>query len=192
MDKRSVVANAGQAFTYAALEETDKAHLAFQQTIRLFPKEPNVHYAYGQFLRVRNSDQALEEFQKELEVSPEHLPARLQIAWHFLTRGESAKGIPYAQEALKLQSDSFSARYVLGRLYFDLNQTDRAIPELEAAVEAVPSSTEVRNFLAQALWKAGRKEEAQKQLDEVRRLRNLQMEAERGLVASGAEEDVKP
>lgn len=181
---REVVLKAGQAFTHAALEDGVQANEAFRKAIKEHPNTPNLHYAYGQFLRVRNSDRAIVEFEEELKISPDHIPARLQIAWYFLTRGEAERALAPAKDALAFNFDSAAAKHVLGRAYLALGDFDKAIPELEAVVRSVPGSIEVRNVLAQAYYQAGRQEDATQQLLEIKRLNSARQEAERNLIGS--------
>jgi tetratricopeptide (TPR) repeat protein len=184
---RDAVVLTGQAVTFGAMEEVDKAHEAFTELIARYPSMRNVHYVYGQFLRVRNDPRALEMFQKELEISPSHVPARLQIAYQHLSAGQPEKALPVVQEALRIESDSAAVRYILGQVYLDLDQTEKAIEELEKAVGDFPNSARIHTFLGRAYFRAGRTDEARREMAEAERIRSLQMELERGMISGSTE-----
>src|SRR5690606_2609379 len=99
-----------------------------------YAKTPNVQYAYGRYLvSRRDDDKALAAFKREIENSPQNGLARLQIAYIKLKNREPAEGIPFAEEAVRLNPRDPLAHYILGRLLFDLGQTARAIESLETA-----------------------------------------------------------
>lgn len=185
-ERKDLVRRAGEAAAGWAVEDSVRAEAGFEAILRDYGQVPNVHLAFGQFLSVRNPERALELFRKELEVSPDHVPARLQIAWLHLNRGRPREALEYAREASRLQSDSPSVRYVLGRILLDLGQMEGAIRELEAALTRFPESTQIRGALARAYFQAGRREDAQKQQAEVERLRASLQAREEGLIVGGA------
>ncbi len=185
-DRRILVRRVGEAVALWAVEDTPKAEQAFETIVRDFPEARNVHYVFGQFLGVRNHERALELFRKELEISPEHLPARLQLAWQYLNRGDPETALRWAREAAALQSQSASVRYVMGRVLLDLKQLEAAINELEAALKSMPHSTQIRGALARAYFQAGRADDARHQQAEIDRLRRELQAREAGLIL-GAE-----
>jgi predicted Zn-dependent protease len=73
---------------------------------------------------------------------------------------DSRAGIPFAEEAVKLQPKYPFGHYLLGLLYFDTGGTVRAIPELEAASRLAPQEPQFYFALGNAYAKAGRKQEA--------------------------------
>ncbi len=184
---RDAVVLVGQAVAYGAMEEVEKAHEAFRDLITRYPTLPNVHYAYGQFLRVRNDPRALGMFEKELQISPKHIPARLQIAYQHLSTGHPEKALPFALEVLQIESDSDAVRYILGQIYLDLDQVEKAIEELEKAVEKFPSSSKIHTFLGRAYFRVGRTDDARREMAEAERIRSLQLELERGMISGSAE-----
>jgi tetratricopeptide (TPR) repeat protein len=132
---------------------------------------PNAHYLMGYLLTLENSDAALEEFKKELEVSPKHVQARLRIAEGYLHRGEAAKGLPYVEHATRLAPGDFSARLLHGRVLVELNRLADGIRHLEKAAAIAPQAPEVHLHLANALSRAGREAEAEKHRKMVQQLK---------------------
>ena len=174
-DKRELVLKAGQAaFHHLALRPLD-AQREFEQLVTLYPNAPNVHSAYGSPLLQNNPDAALEEFAREIKISPSHVPARLQIAFTYINRREYAAGLQYAEQAVSLAPNSFVARNALGRILIETGDIPRAIKELEAGVQLAPDSPEMYFALARAYDRAGRKQDAAQarinfaRLDKIRR-----------------------
>jgi tetratricopeptide (TPR) repeat protein len=174
---RERVLLAGQAAVLAWQKALPEALEHAERLLELYPKQPNAHYLKAFILLLMNSEQALEEFHKELEVSPRHVQARLQIAHELRQRGQADKGLPYALEAVKIAPEDFTARNICGRLLLDLDRVKEAIVHLERAVKLAPTSPEAHFHLAAAYGRAGRTAEAAKhrklfiQHDEARKRR---------------------
>ncbi|MGH9649447.1 MAG: tetratricopeptide repeat protein, partial [Terriglobales bacterium] len=190
-EKRDLVLKAGRASYFQAARLPEDAQRGYSDLIAQYPKTPNVHYSYGVFLLIQNPDQALEQFRRELEISPAHVPARLQIAFEYIRRGESPRALPFAEQAVKIAPDSFAARNALGRISLEMGQTERAVKELEEGVRLAPGSPETRYALARAYGKAGRKAEAARERDEFARLKKLQQEL-KGIPRPAVETDPRP
>jgi len=101
------------------------------------------------------------------------VPARQQIAFEYIRRGEPAKGRRYAEEAVKLAPQSFAARNALGRILLSLGEVERAVEELETGVKLAPDSPQMHYQLARAYTKAGRKEDAARARKEFLRLEKI-------------------
>ncbi|MBA2301672.1 MAG: tetratricopeptide repeat protein [Acidobacteria bacterium] len=174
-DKRDLVLRAGRAASHHAARRLVDARKEFEQLVALYPETPNVHYAYGVFLLDDNPDAAAKQFQRELKISPSHVPARLQIAFTHIKNRDYAAGLPLAEEAVRLDPASFPARNALGRILIETGDVARAIKELEAGVKQAPDSPEMHFALARAYTRAGRKEDAKQaranflRLDKLRR-----------------------
>jgi tetratricopeptide (TPR) repeat protein len=180
-EKRELVLRMGRAADHFVSNRVDESRREFEDLIRDYPKTPNVHYAYGMFLLRDTPDAAMEEFRRELEISPKHIPSLLQLAFEYLKRGEYAAGLTFAEQAVQYDPNSFPARNALGRLLLELAQTDRAVKELETGVKLAPESPEMRFALARAYSRAGRKNEASRERAEFIRLDKLRRAHREGL-----------
>jgi len=175
-DKREMVLLAGRAgskMATAAFEDADKL---FRELLERYPGVPNLHYAYGSFLTSWHyPEKGIPEFRRELEISPDHVPARLYLAHTFMQQGDYRAALPYAEEAVKLAPRLGNARYALGRALLSLGEVKRAIRELETGVEFEPEHADLRFQLARAYRQAGRKQDAAREsavferLDKIRR-----------------------
>ena|SRR5215471_8213006 len=162
-DQRDLILLAGQAGMGMAARRPETAQAAFNQLMAKYPNAPNVHYAYGVFLLNQDSDAALKEFKRELEISPQHYPSMVQMAFEYLKRDDYNTALPLAEKAVQLAPKMFPARNVLGRLLLQLGQVDRAIKELEEGARLAPTSPEMHYALGRAYRRAGREEDAKRE-----------------------------
>jgi predicted Zn-dependent protease len=102
---------------------------------------------------------AIDEFKREIEINPEHVPARLRIA-AALYKTDSDAGIAYAEQAVKLAPEVPLGHYLLGLLLLDTNHHERSIPELEIARKAFPRDAKLYLALGTAYARVGRTQEA--------------------------------
>lgn len=162
-DQRELILMAGQAGIGMASRRPDAAQTAFDQLMARYPNAPNVHYAYGVFLLNQDADAALKQFQRELEISPQHQPSMVQMAFEYLKRDDYNAALPLAEKAVQLNPKMFQARNVLGRILLQLGQVDRAIKELEEGARLAPTSPEMHYALGRAYRRAGREEDAKRE-----------------------------
>jgi tetratricopeptide (TPR) repeat protein len=174
-EKRELVIRMGRAADSAVSNRLDDARREFGSLIQDYSQTPNICYALGVFLLSSAPDEAMEMFRRELQFSPRHAPALLQIAFEYLKRNDHQAGLPFAEQAVQSAPSLFAARNALGRILLELDQTDRAIRELVTGVKLAPDSPEMHFALARAYSRAGRKAEAARaraeftRLDKIRR-----------------------
>jgi tetratricopeptide (TPR) repeat protein len=162
----------GHAINAGALRHEAEARKEFEALIAANPRAPELHNLLGQLLLTSDPDAALEEWKRELAISPNHTPAKLQIAFEYLKRGEATAGLPYARESAALEPESFVARNALGRLLIASGDLNAGITELEKAKQLAPDSPDTRIELASAYAKAGRSQDAARERAEFMRLKN--------------------
>ena len=173
------IAALGIAKALIALQDRVVAETELQRLLALYPSEPGVHYMYGVYLLKEHPPLAINEFRREIEVSPSHDAARIQLALEFLRTGEYEQGLKYAREAVGLAPGNFVAHVACGRLWLELGKTDRALEELRTAVKLAPGSPDAHFALSQALSASGRNREARHERAEFERLKALAEAADR-------------
>ena len=173
-----LVRQAGRAQALIALQDNVSAEAEFKQLLALYPSEPGVHYMYGVFLLKEHPSFAVDEFRREIEISPSHAVARIQLALEFLRTADYDQSLKYAREAVALAPQNFAAHVAFGRLWLALGKTDSALQELRAAVKLAPGSPHAHLALSRALYKAGQKAEAAREQAEFDRLKALSDEAD--------------
>ncbi len=172
--KQDMVNLAGRAGAMGMGLNREAALPLFQQLVATYPDVPNVHYAYGTFLARDRPDEAIEQFRRELAVSPRHALAHVQIAQELVKRSDYTGATPHAVEAARLAPRNFLARKVLGQVKLETGDIAGAIVELEAARSLEPSSPSVRFQLARAYQRGGRTADAQRERAEFSRLEAIQ------------------
>jgi predicted Zn-dependent protease len=121
-----------------------------------------VHYALGRyFVATQEPDKAVAAFEREIERSPDHVPARLGIA-AIKAATDPAAALRYAEEAVKLNPAIPLGHYLLGSLLLHTSELDRAISELELAERAVKEDPRVYYALQRAYTRAGRSQDAER------------------------------
>jgi tetratricopeptide (TPR) repeat protein len=157
------IGRAGQAEHLTVQKKFAEARGQYDRLAADFPRLANVQYAYGRFLLTSNDDdRAISAFQREIENSPEHLLARLMIADTKLKLRDAAGGMPYAEEAVKLNPRLPLAHYLLGSLLLEAGQVARAIVELETAQRLLPDEPKIYFALGRAYGRANRKADAER------------------------------
>jgi len=150
---------------------------------------PNVHYLRGLSLLRDDADEAVAEFTRELQVSPDHAPAMVQIAQEYLKRGDLERVRDWAARAVAKAPRSFLAQRVLGQARLQGGDVPGAIRALERAVALEPSSPSARFTLARAYQRAGRKADAERERRAFTRLEREQRTERGGANAVGDPED---
>lgn len=173
-DQQQAVRLAGQGAVYNWLGRWEDAHKEYKELIRRYPSFPNVHYAYGVFLLKSDGQAAIEQFQEELRISPNHAASILQLAYELLKQRKPKAALPYIEHALELLPQSPSATAALGKAYLQLGDYEKARITLEEAVKLAPDSAELHSILTTVCFRLGRKEEAQRHQEAVKRLRAKQ------------------
>jgi predicted Zn-dependent protease len=160
MPDSSVVAGIGHAGCLVGQKKYEDAKTILTAVNTQYPQYPNVHYASGLLLLDTGDTQAaITQFQQEIHNDPKHILARLKIAATEY-KVDSAAGIPYAEEALKLGPQLALGHYLLGLLLLDTGNYQRAIPELETARASLPNEARLYFALGSAYSMAGRKDDA--------------------------------
>lgn len=155
-----IVARVGRAECLAGRKKFDEARSGLGALVGQYPGFPGIHYAFGMFL-VEASDlpAAVAEFKEEIKNNPADVVSRLQIA-AATYKQDSAAGLPYAEEAVKLAPQQPFAHYLLGLLLLDADEPARAIPELELAQKTFSREPQLYFALGSAYSRAGRKQDA--------------------------------
>lgn len=159
-DDKELFTLAGSAIYQFLAHKQDQAEQSFQDLFRRYPTAPNAHYAYGYLLVQTDPDRAIEEFKRELEVSPANADANVMLAWTYLLLDEPAQALPYAQKAFDAQPSLPVPLLVLGRSLVGTGNLNDGIGYLEKAAQLDPSNLEVHMALAHVYSEEGRKQDA--------------------------------
>ena len=169
---------------------------AYDSAIKASPENKQntwaLYYSRGiSYERAKQWDLAEKDFRKALELKPDEPNVLNYLGYSYLDRGEK---LP---EARKLIETAYSKRPdaaeiidSLGWMYFTVGEYDKAVQQLEKAVEGSPADSAINEHLGDAYWRVGRKSEARFQwqrslsLDvEDSQRAGLQAKIDRGLAA---------
>ena len=171
---RHVLLRVGKAEMLKVRKKFAGAKQEYLSLVAEYPDYPNLHFAFGRFLLdAGEPDEGIPQFQKELQANPRNVNALLAIA-AVRYRTDSADGVKYAEQAVKINPGLPFAHYLLGLLYLDSGNTTHAISQLEIARRGFANKPEVYFALGNAYTRAGRKAEAAKARAEFRRLQALE------------------
>ena len=156
----SVVQRAGEAQCLGAQNQFENARKTYDEVVAQNPDFPNLHYAYGKLLlQIHDTKAAVGEFEQEIEKRPRDVLSRLEIA-AVKYRVDSAAGVPYAEQAVRLAPQLPFGHYLLGLLLVDTGKYRQAVPQLEMARRAFTSEASVYFALGTAYARTGRKQQA--------------------------------
>lgn len=169
-----VMDTSGEATCLGAQRKYDEARRQFDALVASHPQYPNLHYAYGKLLlNASDNDAAVAQFEAEIRNNPNDVVSRLRIA-SAKYRIDSAAGLPYAEQAVKLDPSLPLGHYLLGLLLLDTDDYLPAIPELEIAQKAFKDQPKVYFALASAYSRAGRHDDAARARETFMRLKKEQ------------------
>jgi tetratricopeptide (TPR) repeat protein len=142
----------GLGSIYLQQKNTTEARATFERVIKLpqrYPGTlPNAWNNLGLLsAREGRTDQAIQQFQKALQLDPDHFIAleNLGNAYRQAKHWDDAKAT--LQHALQLNPDNAEANYAMGMVYAQTDDADRAYEYLQKAVAERPAYPEALNNL---------------------------------------------
>jgi len=172
-----VVQHVGRGACLSGAKDYDAAKSELDQVIARAPHFPLVHYAYGcMLIDARDVAGAVKEFEAEIAEQPKSVLPRLHIAVAEY-KVDSAAGLKFAEEAVRLEPNLPLGHYLLGLLLLDTGAYERAVPELETARKAFPQEGRIDLSLATAYAHVGRTQDAAKARAEFARKKQAQQAA---------------
>src|ERR1700733_1324252 len=159
---------------------TNQAIGEYHEVLKLDPQRVSIHYRIGRTLLARwklnhaaeDRDQAVHEFEQELQVDPSNANALYELAEIHRQQNELDQAQQLFASALKYYPDFEEAHVGLATTLMAQQKPDLALPHLHRAV-ALNADDEVAWYrLAQADRSLGNKDEQTKALAEFQRLRS--------------------
>ena len=159
--KRELVWLAGKAAIYSARDDFRRSEEYAALLALRYGSEPNVNYLLGTLLGFQGKfPEAAGPYKKELEISPQHVLAMIELALVQIQLLQPAEAMPWAEQAVKLDPKNARAHFALGKALLASDHLPESAHELEIAKRLAPESAPVRSALASAYRKLGRMEEA--------------------------------
>ncbi|HEY1742928.1 MAG TPA: tetratricopeptide repeat protein, partial [Granulicella sp.] len=158
-----LLSSVGEAAVLLMNQNYDGSRQAFQAIFAQYPHLPNVHYLYGYLLFATKPDQAVEQFQEELAISPESANAHAMLAWTRGLQGDYAASLGDAAKAAAEDPALPMGQLVYGRALVETGDVTGGLPHLENVLRSEPGNLEAHLTLAKAYSKLGRSEEARQE-----------------------------
>lgn len=169
--RRDMVRTAGAALCAVQMGQRDDAEKEFRTLAETYAKEPGVHYLLGTFLADVRTQDAIQELNRELEISPFNVLARLRLADIYLKQQQPEQAQAFAEDALKIEPGEASTHMVYGEVLAAKRDVPGAIRELEKAEQIAPQVVRTRFDLLRAYAAAGRTEDANREKEAIEKLR---------------------
>jgi tetratricopeptide (TPR) repeat protein len=171
-DLRELVNLAGQAVLAMQTQHYEEADSKFQKLVSAYPNEPGVHFLYGAYLTQLHPNESAPEFERELEISPSHVLARVRLAEHRIAQRDFDRALLLVRQAMKLEPKRASAHMLAGEALLAMGNAGEGVKELESAREDDPSVSRTHWDLLRAYAAAGRREDAEREKQEIEKLQN--------------------
>jgi tetratricopeptide (TPR) repeat protein len=171
-DRRELVHLAGRAVLDVQTQHYEDAESELKQLVTNYANEPGVHYLYGAYLEQLHPNESVTEFERELEISPSHVLARVRLAEQLIAQHDLDRALALAQQAIKLEPKRASAHMVAGEALHAKGNGGDGIKELETARDIDPKVVRAHWDLLRAYLAAGRKQDADKEKQAIEKLSN--------------------
>ncbi|MFB3922869.1 MAG: tetratricopeptide repeat protein [Terriglobia bacterium] len=169
-DRKELVRLAGEGALAENNQRHDEAEKLFRSMAASAPNEPGVHFLLGAFLLNIRPEEGVREIQRELEISPFHVPARIRLAAEYVRQGKVDQGLAFAQEAVNLEPKNATAHMAAGDARVAKGDLSGGIRELETARDLAPEIVGIRWALFRAYTSAGQSESARQEKAAIEKL----------------------
>jgi tetratricopeptide (TPR) repeat protein len=137
------------------------AETLWRTTIARNPDAWMAHNDFGyDLLRWGRVDEAIAQFQKALEIKPNHASAHYYLGIALLQKGRVDEALVQFQKVLENDPDEPMANYNLGNFLLAKGRVDEAIVCFQKSLAVQPGSVLARNNLGTALLLKGQEREA--------------------------------
>jgi len=172
--QREVVTMAGKVFWSLATLVPAESEAAFKALVSKYPKFPHVHYFYGTYLAAHHPELCAAEFLEELRITPDDVPARVELALRYILERKLVRALQLARDAVALSPDSVGAQLVLAKALRAQGHEEQALVPLLQARKLDPVSPQISLYLASAYRSLHRTDDMRKEMAEYERLKSGQ------------------
>jgi tetratricopeptide (TPR) repeat protein/transglutaminase-like putative cysteine protease len=155
-DRGDVDENFRRATTALQRRDNQRAQELLEKVVGTQPKYKGAHFELGIALLSQNKvSEALAEFHKEQEISPDDVRAYQAPAVYLNATGHKEDAIQEWRKLLKADPANHNAAVTLGQLLYQTKKYPEAAEMLETALKSSPENSGVQSMLGQAYLKAG-------------------------------------
>lgn len=151
------------------------ASVEFQRALELTPNNTSIYFAYAEYLTaLKKPDEAVAQLQKALTIDPLSIDILGFMAWPLFLKHDFEGVIETARKALAVNPDYWVSHMALGMACHALKRYPEALKAYQRARELNPESTMLMANIARLNIALGKRADALKILDEMKRLRQKQ------------------
>jgi tetratricopeptide (TPR) repeat protein len=148
------------------MKDTPGAIQQFRAAVKADPKAPSVHFGLGYLLWIQKQyDEAMSEFQAELDNNPNHVNAMLYLGDTQMELKHPEIAQPLLEKVLRIDATLALAHLDLGIVYADTGRNDDALKELKEAERLNPEVVSVHWRLGRLYRTMGKKDEAKAEFE---------------------------
>ncbi|MBI3651265.1 MAG: tetratricopeptide repeat protein [Acidobacteria bacterium] len=154
-----------------ATKDYAAAAKALRAAVQLNPKNAEARFFLGTVLEANgDADEAFVEYQELVQLAPASAQGQTGLGALLVKQGKLDEAISALQKAIALDAKSFEAHWALGRAFLLKENYAAAINTLTEAVALLPDRADAHFQLGQAYQRAGRKAEAAREFETVKRI----------------------
>jgi len=184
---------AGKAAFYVSLHDFARGQEYSHRLLAEYGQQPDVHYFQGTLLKFQlEPAKAAQEFRKELEISPRHVPAMLELAQFEIDSSDLTEALSLARRATEIEPANPDTHHILGRALLAARQAKESAQELESAERLAPQSSAIHFHLAAAYRELDRKEDAQREMAAYVSIKKREGDLDRTAKGQDAEHPLEP
>jgi tetratricopeptide (TPR) repeat protein len=174
------------------MKDTIGATREFRAAVQANPKEPNAHFGLGYLLWTqRQYQEASQEFQAELENTPDYAQAMVYLADAEIQMNRNDDARALLERVVKIDPAISLGHLDLGIVYAEANREEDALREFKAAAELKPDDVNVHMRLGRLYRSMGRTSEAKNEFDKARNLNRSAHDALITVMSNASEKDNK-
>ncbi|MFN0124658.1 MAG: tetratricopeptide repeat protein [Blastocatellia bacterium] len=178
--------------TYLIIGEAANAVGELEAAIKLNPKLPTLHTAYGRALALTgNTDRASAAFRQELENNPNDFEANVQLGVILKQDQKPEEALPCFERALLVRPGEPNARFYIQTIRIAQGKLQEALPELEKLTRDAPDFVEAHVQLASVYYRLKRKADGDREQVIIARL-NAERQARQAGAKAADKEAAKP
>lgn len=164
-----------QAEIDSEAHQPDKAIEEYKAAIKVRPGDPDLYEALAdEEQKVGHPLDASNDYQNELKLHPNDPIALFNLGKIQVETGDPAQGVAYLRQAVDAHAAPAPTDFYLGLGLSKMGQNDEAATWLERALANAPSESLLQSDyyeLVRVYQKLGRKEDSQRALDELKKLK---------------------
>ena len=157
--------------------KTNDAITDYRKAIAIDPHLPGVHFELAELLHTSQDmvvkKEAEQEYLAALEENPQDEKLLCRLGEMDAQKGDFQKSFEEYSKAVKLQPGDAEAKLGLAKTLIELNETDKALPLLEQALQDDPTNAIAHYRLGTLYRKEGRMDDAKREIEIYKKLKDL-------------------